>query len=173
MIRVVQIRFTMAGGRPALDVANPNVVGNPNSLDCQNAEQAWQALVAMATQLKLIVQNAAQNGDSFDQTERSVREMLWQIGRQALDMFVPLRGDGDLGAELTTDEGKTLRRSKATVLTTVRSIHGTQRFEQFTYAAAAKKATQLRPISARMSLPKRRWSFLLQEFSQMLAVDSA
>jgi len=156
-----------------MNVANPNVVGNPNSADCQTAEQSWQALDAIATQLKLTVQNAAQNGDSFDQTERSVREMLWRIGRQTLHLFVQLQGDGDLGSEITTDEGKTLRRSKDTVTTTVRSIFGIHRFEQFTYAAAAKKATQLRPISARMSLPKQQWSFLLQELSQMLAVDSA
>lgn len=156
-----------------MNVANPNVLGNPNSADCQTAELSWQALDAIATQLKLTVQFAAQNGESFDQTERCVREMLRQIGRQTLDLFIRLQGDGDLGAEITTDQGKTLRRSNATVTTTVRSVFGTHRFEQFTYAAAAKKATQLRPISARMSLPKQQWSFLLQELSQMLAVNSA
>jgi hypothetical protein len=66
-----------------------------------------------------------------------------------------------------------LLRSDAAATTTIRSIFGTHRFEQFTYAPGPKKAIALRPISARMELPARQWSYLLQEFTQMLAVDSA
>jgi hypothetical protein len=157
-----------------MNVADPNVADNPNSLDRQSpAEQALRSLDAIAWQLKLTVRTAAQNGDSFDHTERSVRDAVFQMGKQALELFIRLQGDGDLGPQITTEQGKTIRRSEDTVTTTVRSIFGTHRFEQFTYAPAAKKATQLRPISARMSLPKRQWSYLLQEFSQMLAVDQA
>ena len=44
-------------------------------------------------------------------------------------------------------------------------------FEQFTYASGKNKPISLRPISARLSMPTGRWSFLLQKFSQMLGVD--
>ena len=55
----------------------------------------------------------------------------------------------------------------------VTAVQRGESFDQFTYAPAAKKATQLLPISARMLLPKRQWSYLLQEFSQMMAIDQS
>ena len=58
-------------------------------------------------------------------------------------------------------------------MSTIRSIFGIHKFEEFTYSIGKKKAVQLRPVSARMSLPGHRWSLLLQEFSQMLCVDQA
>lgn len=118
-------------------------------------------------------QAAAQRGDSFDRTERTVRGLTIQIGKHALELFIRLQGDGDLGEQVTTDEGESLRRSQTPVSTTVRSIVGTHRFNQFTYAPGAKKAVCLRPINARMSLPLQQWSCLLQEWSQMMAVDFA
>ena len=77
------------------------------------------------------------------------------------------------GLKLQLSKPKSVRRSETTTRTTIRSIFGSHCFEQFTYAPAAKKATQLLPISARMLLPKRQWSYLLQEFSQKLAIDQS
>src|SRR6056297_812853 len=99
--------------------------------------------------------------------------MILSVGRHAVDLFVHLQGDGDLGQEVTTQDGVTLHRSDSKTKATVRSIFGTHRFQQFTYASGPKKAIALRPISARMSLPAGRWSYLLQQWTQMLCVDSA
>jgi hypothetical protein len=163
------------GRRPlSMNVANLNPSDKPGSTDRQAAASKSLAEIdAIASQLKATVQDAAQKAQSFDQTERSVRDAIRQIGHQAIELFIWLQGDGDVGQIITTEEGKTLHRSEQTNRTTIRSIFGTHCFEQFTYAPAAKKATQLRPISARMSLPVRQWSYLLQELSQMLAVDQA
>jgi hypothetical protein len=95
------------------------------------------------------------------------------MGYQAMALFVALQGDGDLGESVETETGKTLRRSEKPTRSTIRSIFGTHSFEQFTYSAAKNKTIELRPISARMALPAKQWSFLLQEFAQMLAVDQA
>lgn len=69
--------------------------------------------------------------------------------------------------------GNTLHRSATPARTSIRSIFGVHPLEQFTYAAGRNKAMELRPVSARMGLPAQQWSFLLQEFAQMLAVDQA
>ncbi len=157
-----------------MNVANSEAFDNPRSADHQAAAKyASEMIDSIASQLKLNIVNAAQRGESFDQTERSVRNAVFQLGRQALELFIQLQGDGDLGPEVTTEQAKVLRRSATTTRTTIRSIFGTHRFDQFTYAPSAKKATQLRPISARMLLPTRQWSYLLQEFSQMLAIDQS
>lgn len=162
-----------------MNVANSNAFDNPTSTDSVSADRhdkarrTLQAMDAIASGLKLAVQNAASNGESFDQTERKVHETVFQMGKQAMELFISLQGDGDLGPEITPEQGKTLRRSKKPVATTIRSIFGTHHFQQFTYAAAPGRAIELRPISARMALPSRQWSHLLEEFSQMLAVDQS
>ena len=155
-----------------MNVANSEAFDNPRCADNRAAAKyASDMIDSIASQLKINIAAAAQRGESFDQTERSVRNAVFQLGKQALELFIQLQGDGDLGSEVTTEQDKVLRRSETTNWTTIRSIFGVHTFNQFTYAPSAKKATQLLPISARMLLPKRQWSYLLQEFSQMLDID--
>ena len=156
-----------------MNVADLNPDGNPNSPNIETPEQLCLQIDQFAQTLKTKVYEAARSGDSFDSIEREIHKMILSVGRQAVDLFVQLQGDGDLGQEVTTQNDDTLHRSDSKAKSTVRSIFGTHRFEQFTYAAGPKKAIALRPISARMSLPASPWSHLLQQWTQMLSVDSA
>jgi hypothetical protein len=139
----------------------------------RNPEQIAQQLTSLVDQLKMNMKKAAQDGESFDCVERTVLASVLEVGNQAIELLLVLQGDGDLGEEVQTSDGKTARRSAKISSTRLRSIFGVHAFEQFTYATGKNKAISLRPISARLSLPAGRWSFLLQEFSQMLGVDQA
>ena len=158
-------------------VANSNPSSKPNSTNSQDrAEECRQALETMdklMNGVKRAVQDAARAQDSFDHVERTVQQTMLQVGYQAMSVFVALQGDGDVGESVETEKGKTLRRSEKPSHSTIRSIFGTHSFHQYTYAAGKNKAIEFRPISARMGLPAKQWSFLLQEFAQMLAVDQA
>ena len=138
-----------------------------------NPEQIANKMSSIVEQLKTVVKSAARDGDSFDSVERKTLESVLQIGCQALELLLALQGDGDLGEEVQTAEQKIAERSETKSATRLRSIFGQHSFEQFTYASGKNKPISLRPISARLSLPASRWSFLLQEFSQMLSVDQA
>lgn len=156
-----------------MNVADSKSTGNPNSQSSPSPEELCRQIDQMAEALKSNVRSAAEAAESFDSVERDVRKALFTIGHQAVSLFISLQGDGDLGQTLTTESGKTLIRSSQKTSTVIRSIFGTHQFEQFSYSPGSKKAIALRPISARMSLPKHRWSYLLQAWTQMLAVDSA
>ena len=156
-----------------MDVADSNPGGNPSSDANQTPQQICRQIDQFAETLKSKVEEAARSGDSFDSLEREIHRMILRVGRQAVDLFVSLQGDGDLGDALTTQDGVTLRRSASKANSTIRSIFGTHHFDQFTYAPGPKKAIALRPISARMALPPGRWSYLLQQWTQMLCADSA
>jgi len=138
-----------------------------------NPEHISQELESLVERLKTNVQTAAQEGGSFDSVERSVLTSVLQIGHQALELLLSLQGDGDMGEDIETADGKTACRSETKSATPLRSIFGQHVFEQFTYARGKNKPISLRPIRARLLLPASRWSFLLQEFSQMLGVDQA
>ncbi|MEM6779542.1 MAG: ISKra4 family transposase [Planctomycetota bacterium] len=156
-----------------MNVADSTPSDNPESFATESPQQLCQRIDAMAEALKQNIKNAAAGGQSFDSVERDVRQSVFALGKLAVDLFVSLQGDGDLGDEVTTNEGVTLRRRDNKALTTLRSIFGTHHFRQFTYAPGPKKAIALRPLSARMLLPSCRWSYLLQQWTQMLSVDSA
>jgi len=153
-------------------VNKTNDTSNPNS-DNVSAEQAAKNVGNLAEQIKAIAEVAAKNGESFDQTERAVWDLALQMGFQAMQLFVKLQGDGDLGSEAGADSEKTFQRSEKPSPSVVRSVFGTHTFQQYVYSAGKNKAIELRPISARMSLPAGRWSHYLQEFSQMFCVDQA
>lgn len=156
-----------------MNVADSKSDGNPNSQTSPAPEELCRQIDQMAQTLKNNVRSAAKSAESFDSVEREIHKTLFSIGQQAVSLFISLQGDGDLGQTLTTESGETLVRSPKQSSTVIRSIFGTHRFEQFHYSPGPKKAIALRPISARMSLPKHRWSYLLQAWTQMLSVDSA
>jgi len=139
----------------------------------RNPEQISRQLMSLAEGLKTDVQTAAKAGDCFDKVERTVLSSVLLIGQQAIELLLALQGDGDLGEEVQTADGRTALRSEEKSTTLLRSIFGQHAFQQFVYASGKGKAVSLRPISARLSLPAGRWSYLLQEFSQMLGVDQA
>ena len=138
-----------------------------------NPEQISQNIDSLVELLKAGVLTAAKDAESFDSVERAVLTSVLQIGHQALELLLSLQGDGDLGERAETSDGKTIHRSDKTTNTPLRSIFGQHRVKQFTYASGKNRPISLRPINARLSLPECRWSFLLQEFSQMLSVDQA
>ncbi len=139
----------------------------------RNPEQISGELSSLLERLKADVHCAAEQGDSFDAVERMVLASVLQIGRESLELLLSLQGDGDLGPEIQTADDKTARKSESKSSTPLRSIFGDHLVEQFTYASGKNKPIALKPISARLGLPACRWSFLLQEFSQMLGVDQA
>lgn len=152
---------------------NPKPHLDSKASETVSAEQAAENLLKLAGQMKANAETAAKNGDSFDQTERRVWDSVLQMGLQTMQLFVALQGDGDLGSEIERESGKTLQRSKEPSASVVRSVFGEHVFDQYTYSTGKNKAIELRPISARMSLPTHRWSHLLREFSQMFCVDQA
>lgn len=158
-----------------MSVENSSTICNPTSTTdpTQTPKQIAEQLTQLADQLRAGIPEAVKHGNSFDQTERSVRETLRRIGCQAMQLFVSLQGDGDLGGEVTTSNGTVLKRSEQKSTTKIRSIFGLHAFDELVYARGKNKSIELRPISARMQLPPTRWSFLLQEISQVFCTEAA
>lgn len=165
MIRVFNIPHQQGKEAAMMKIAESTQQRNPDQISKQ--------LTTLVDQLQRNMKTAAKQGESFDSVEKSILTSVLKIGNQAVELLLALQGDGDLGEHIHTSDGKSSLRSQSTATTQLRSIFGEHTFEQFTYSPGKNKAISLRPISARLSLPASRWSFLLQEFSQMLGVDQA
>jgi len=159
-----------------MNIANAIHSDNPISevLSAASVQSDNNSIAELASNLQFFAVNSAKEGKSLNSVERITWDMVLRMGRQAIELFVRAQGNGDLGPTLSSDQDQQpLVRSDAPVSSTIRTVFGTHRFEQFAYNQGPKTKIQLYPISVRMQLPDSEWSNMLQEFSQMLCVDQA
>lgn len=158
-----------------MNIINSTVSSNPYSeiFASASTQLAGRSLIDLVFELRSLALNAAEEGKSLDSVERVAWSLVLQIGREAIELFIRGQGTGDLGPTLTGEDDQCLVRSESPVNSTIRTVFGTHRFQQFAYSEGPKTKVQLYPISARMQLPEAEWSNLLQEFSQRLCVDQA
>ena len=130
-------------------------------------------LLDMAQQLQRFVHQAAQQGSSLYETEKSILATVLRMGHLATDAFLQLQGDGDLGGTVQTEDGQTLVRSQQPVARPLRTVFGEHTFTAYVYLPGPKKQIALRPIDARLNLPAGKGSYLWEEFSQYFCVEQA
>lgn len=138
-----------------------------------NSPDKINSLVEMAGQLQQLVHQAAEEGHSLYDTEKAILGTVLRMGHAATETFLQLQGDGDLGPQVTTDDGQTLYRSETPQPRPLRTVFGEHTFGAYVYAPGAKQKIALRPIDARLHLPAGKASYLLEEFSQYFCVEQA
>jgi hypothetical protein len=126
-----------------------------------------------AEALGTMVEEAAREGRSLYEVEQSIFEYVLQIGHLAVDLFLRGQGDGDLGPEVATAEGRQLFRSEVPVPRELRTVFGLHTFTSFVYSHGPKEKIELRPLDARMELSAGRASYFFEELSQHFCVEQA
>jgi hypothetical protein len=132
-----------------------------------------ETIAQLTNDLVGFVKQSVREGYGFDGFEKGVLQRVLRIGGVAVDLFLQAQGNGDLGSIVRTAEGVELQRSNTVQKQDVRSIFKEHTFESFVYSRGAKQKIELRPIDARLGLPKRKESYLFQEFSQLFCVEKA
>jgi hypothetical protein len=131
------------------------------------------SLEVLAGRLDDFVREAADEGCSLDDVERSVLDRVLTMGEAAINLFLELQGDGDLGERVTTEDGVTLSRSDQPVEKPLQTVFGRHTVRQFVYSRGPKRKIELRPLEARLNLPEGVASYLFEEFSQFFCVEQA
>ncbi len=132
-----------------------------------------KSLVELAMQLEATIREGARDGKSLYDMEKATFERVLQIGHAAIEQFLTLQGDGDLGPNMSTAEGRRLKRSEEPVERPLRTVFGEHTIRAYVYAAGAHETIELRPVDARLSLPRGKCSYFFEEFSQYFCVDQA
>lgn len=133
----------------------------------------YARIAEAAEELERFALDAAREGRSLHDVEKTSHEALLAMGSQLVDSFLRLQGDGNLGPTVETQDGGVLYRSEEPQPRRIRTIFGDHVFSSYTYARGAKKKIELRPLDARMNLPEGEFSYLLEEFSQYFCVEQA
>ena len=130
-------------------------------------------LKKLAMELDGYVRTAVDLGQRQYDVEREVLSQVLRIGKAAMDLYLRLQGDGDLGATVSTADGQELDRSPEPVARPLRTVFGEHTFDAYVYAPGAKQKIVLRPIDARLELPVGKFSYLYEEFSRYFCVEQA
>jgi hypothetical protein len=132
-----------------------------------------KSLVELAAQLEVSIRKAAKDGKSLYEMEKTTFERVLEIGHAAIEQLLTLQGDGDIGPSVATADGRQLKRSEERVERPLRTVFGEHTIRAYVYAAGAHEAIELRPVDARLSLPRGKCSYFFEEFSQYFCVDQA
>jgi len=121
--------------------------------------------------LSHIVRQAAEDGTAIHKVEQRVWDTLLKIGHLALQQFLDLQGTGDLGESLTLSDGKQVKRLEETHEREYVTIFGDFKIERVVYGSREGKKIEFVPLDTRLSLPESKFSYLLQDWDQMVSSE--
>jgi hypothetical protein len=107
------------------------------------------------------------------EVERSLLQQLLQLGHLLFGSFLTFLGPGDLGQTAPLDDGRTVRRLDEQHTRRLLTVFGPFELSRWVYAEREGQKIELAPTDQRLQLPEGELSYLLQEWDQLLGVESA
>src|SRR4051794_24621830 len=114
------------------------------------------------------VQRAARDGQRIDTVEREVFRQLLGLGHTLLSAFVAHQGDGDLGPEVETSDGRSVRRLSERHDRRYVSIFGELTIPRAVYGSREGQRIERVPLDERLGLPEGEFSYMLEDWGQRL-----
>ena len=131
-------------------------------------EQAFLKAQRQLQALEALVEQAVADGQRIDLVERELFSQLLILGHTLLAAFVGAQGDGDLGPQLQTSDGHTVRRLKTKHERRYLSIFGELGIRRWVYASREKQQIERAPVDERLGLPAGEFSYVLEDWLQRL-----
>ena len=123
-------------------------------------------------ELQAFVRSAAGAGTPVHEVERGLWRRLLQLGYQLQSQFFAWVGDGDQGDTVTLAEGRVVRRLPEHHRRPYQSVFGSFELERVVYGTRESQRIEFVPLDARLGLPRGKFSYLLQDWDQALAVET-
>ncbi|HPE73192.1 MAG TPA: ISKra4 family transposase [Candidatus Competibacter sp.] len=118
------------------------------------------------------VYDAARDGLPAHELERGLWSRLLRLGHEMQAQYFALVGDGDCGKTLTLADGRVVKRLPEPHGRPYRSIFGDFTLARVVYGTREGQAIEAAPLDARLGLPEDKFSYLLQDWDQALAVEN-
>lgn len=129
-------------------------------------------LAGLLEELQSFVRSSAEQGLAVHEVEQGIWRQLLQLGRESLQMFFDRVGDGDLGETIEHESGRGLRRLPGEHVRPYLSIFGAFELRRAVYGTRLGQRIELVPLDQRLQLPESKFSYLLQDWDQRLAVEN-
>lgn len=130
-------------------------------------------LTSLLDALRAFAAQAAADGRPAHEVERQLCSRALAIGREAFALFVRLRGQGDLGAQVRLADGSCAQRLEQPRERTCRCDFGDFTLRRVCCGSREGQKVAFVPLDNRLQLPPGDYSYLLQEWDQALGCDCA
>jgi hypothetical protein len=130
-----------------------------------------QELHRIVDEVVKIVADAVAQQTPIHEVESEVFKVYLRGGRMAVQLLVDCLGDGNMGETYQLPDGTMVRRSAEAQPRPYVSIFGELDIKQYVYAQREGQAIQFAAIEARLALPESKFSYLLQDWDQSLAME--
>ena len=130
-----------------------------------------QEIVKIAQGLTEYVQGAAKEGTAAHVVEQNTMQLALKMGNAAMKLFFSFQGTGDLGPSVTLPDGRVVNRFETLHTRPYLSIFGPFTLERAVYGSREGQKIDFIPLDARLSLPESKFSYLLQDWDQMIATE--
>ena len=144
-----------------------------NNFEQNTANSKSNKLAQKLNEITDFVVTAAENGVSVDAVERKLWSQVLEMGRHAMGMYFDLCGDGDMGETVTLLDGRVLKRLSALHSKPYQSVFGSFRKPRVVYGTREGQKIEYVPLDERLQFPESKFSYLLQDWDQSLAVKDA
>jgi hypothetical protein len=122
-------------------------------------------------QLLELLQTALREGRPVHEVEQGLWDLALRLGQQALAAFLASHGTGDLGPTATLPDGRTVQRLQQVHTCCYHSVFGIFKLQRTAYGSREGQALEFVPLDNRLQLPRNRFSYLLQDWDQSLAME--
>jgi hypothetical protein len=118
------------------------------------------------------VKDGYQNGTGIHEIERNLFDTVLKMGHQALGLLFELCGSGDAGQSVGLDDGREVNRLPTLHVKPYLSIFGPFEISRYVYGSREGQKIEYIPLDAHLQLPRNKFSYLLQDWDQALAVET-
>ena len=131
-----------------------------------------QALLDKAEESIRFVEDAYKAGRAAHEVEEGLFRKVLEFGYWALEMFFSLCGDGDEGEEVILPDGRRVRRLDKLHRREYLSVFGLYELSRVVYGTREGQKIEYVPLDGKLKLPESKFSYLLQDWDQSLAVET-
>ena len=130
------------------------------------------AIQSCVNELQTIVLSAAREGKPVHELERDLFAGILRLGYHLQEQFFELLGDGDQGECLEVEPGRCVKRLPGHHVRGYQSVFGEYQLPRVVYGRREGQRIECVPLDTRLGLPPSKFSYLLQEWDQALAVET-
>jgi len=118
-----------------------------------------------------LVESGVRSGEAAHTMERTLFQQLLKLGHLLLSLYFELQGDGDLGATVPMADGRVVRRLQQLRKRSYLSVFGEHELTRYVYGSREDQCIEYIPLDDHLQLPDSKYSYLVQDWSQSLAVE--
>jgi hypothetical protein len=134
--------------------------------------RAKRLIVDQSYEIVELVELAYREGTAAHVVEKGLFQKLLEMGYQALRYLFALHGACDEGERVELSDGAVVKRLPQPHARAYQSVFGAYELERYVYGSREGQKLESIPLDVRLQLPESKFSSLLQDWDQSLAVET-